>query len=123
MDSVTPILNGSISLITGNFLGAVGDRVVHTLNMRRQMIEKKAIHNDISLLDTFVDIFFHVGILSFSTHMVSKALPYITEDPASFTLFLMGILSTSPNLSKNLKKANDILFNIGEEVVPIPRSD
>lgn len=110
MDSISPILNGSLSLITGNFLGATGDRIIHTLNTRRQMVEKIAI-GDASLIDLILDIFFHVGVISFTTHMVSKGLPFITEDPAAFTLFMLGVLTTSENLAANLKRLNNILLN------------
>jgi hypothetical protein len=89
--------------VAGNLLGSSIDTLMGILRERANLTSGLPINESTKrILDDVIGIIFHVGLLGFGTHFVSNAFPWMSEQPSSFTLWIMGITMTSNNLKRNL---------------------
>lgn len=100
------IVSTSIALVSGNFLGAITDRVAASVS---EHLAGKFVKS--SLIDSLAGIFLHVGLISVGTNVITSALPYISEDPSAFSMYLLGLWSSSPQLKRNLRVLNILVLN------------
>jgi len=108
--SINPVFHGSLALVAGNLLGSVVDTVIMMLNERANLTGSLDLNDSTrKVLDNGISILLHVGFLGFGTSFVTKAFPWITEDSASFTLWIMGISMNSDTLRQNVKVINECL--------------
>jgi hypothetical protein len=109
--SSNPVIAGSLSLVAGNLLGASIDNLM-TLLMERANLTKELPLTESTkrIADDIISIILHVGLLGLGTHFVSNAFPWMSEQPASFTLWIMGITMTSNNLKRSLRDLNNVLL-------------
>lgn len=108
------IIENGLSLIIGNFVGTISDRVVTVIDSRIKLIEALKMDPTTgtgSLMDSVLGIFLHVGMLGIGTQFATSALPWITQDPSSFSLFMIGIIATSPHLTNHLRSLNSIVLS------------
>lgn len=107
-----PLVQGSFALITGNFVGAISDRIVTIIDARVRMIESLKLGDKTgSLLDSVLGVFLHLGLISLGTKLVVGALPWVTEEAGSFILYNLGVFTTSQHLTNHLKILNQIVFD------------
>lgn len=115
MKSVSPILYGSVSIVSGDLLGALVDRIIVMVGKRARIIDKLNLGDEAtSLLDSCSSLFFQVGLIGIGTELISGGLPWMTENPAAFSLYLLGLWSTSSHLKRNLRVINSILLKEGD---------
>lgn len=110
----TGIVENGLALIIGNFVGTISDRVITVVDTRIKLVEALKIDPTTgsgSLLDSLLGVFLHVGMLGIGTQFATSALPWITQDASSFTLFMLGVLSTSPHLVNHLKVINTVVLD------------
>jgi hypothetical protein len=62
-------------------------------------------------LDSILGVFLQLGFISVGTTLVVKALPWMIDDPAAFTLFGYGLYNSMPHLRAHLTNLNQILFD------------
>ena len=106
-----PVFTGSISLIAGNILGSSANKITELLGQRLNITATLSLSPTAkSLLDTSLSILLHAGLVGLGTHFVSKSFPWLTEDPAAFSLFILGLLMSSGNLSSSLNEFNRVLW-------------
>lgn len=116
MDS--PLAQGSLALMAGNFIGTLADKVATLVDKRVRMLEAlRAGERTGSLLDSLLGIFLHMGVLSLGTEFTISALPFIYGDAPSFVLFNIGLFATSQHLIEHLGTLNSLLF---EEITTPP---
>lgn len=110
-DTISPVVNGTLSLFAGNFIGAIVDRL-SSLITSRMMIVRNAQLGPVptSLLEALAGVFLHAGMLGIGTSVATRALPFITEDSPSLALFLLGLFVTSPHLKRRLNDINKFVL-------------
>jgi hypothetical protein len=106
------LLEGTIAVIAGNFVGAISDRVVTIIDARVRMLESLQLGERTgSLLDSILGVFLHMGLITLGTGIIVESMPWMVQNPSAFTLFGMAVASTSPHLDNHLKILNSILFD------------
>lgn len=110
MDS--PLVHSALALFAGNFVGAISDRVITVVDARVRMIEALELGEKTgSLLDTMLGIFLHTGLIALGTDLVVKALPWLVNDAAAFTIFGIAMASATPHFHNHLMILNTVLFD------------
>ena len=110
----TGIMENALSLLVGNFVGTISDRVITIVDSRIKLIEALKMDPTTgtgSLLDSVLGVFLHVGMLGIGTQFATSALPWITQDASSYTLFMLGVMATSPHLTNHLRVINTIVLS------------
>jgi hypothetical protein len=111
-DMNNPIFEGAIAAVVGNFVGDISNRLTKLVDDRLKMVDSLKLEGaNASLLENVVGIFLHVGVLSVSTEFVSRALPWLTQSTAGYTLYLMGLFATSGPLQEHLVALNRFILN------------
>ena len=114
--SLGPVVDGTVAVVSGDLVGTVVDRVVSLIGDRTRFIETLRLgQSAATLLDSTIGILLQVGLLSAGTHLVTGALPWILEEPAAFSLYMVGLWSTSGHLKRNLKVLNSTVLVGGYE--------
>lgn len=113
----TPIVTGSFAVIAGNVMGTLIDKSMEVFDERFKMtnVLSSIGPEKASLLDSILGVFIHVGIIGIGCELLARATPWIFEDPAGFSLFMMTLWATSPHLEKHVKQVNTILFTTKTE--------
>ena len=116
----TPILAGTFAMLSGDLVGAFVDRLVGLVGERSSVIESLGLGSPTTtLLEAGLGVFFQVGLITAGTSMVTAAMPWVASDPASFSLFMIGLWSTSNHLRHNLDKLNAIVLAGGAHGVVV----
>jgi hypothetical protein len=112
MNNMNPVLTGSFALLSGDLVGTLLDRVMRTFDERMKSVSVvSSLGNGLgNLVDTSLGIFLHVGIISLSSELLARSVPWMFSEPAGYTLYLLALSTTSPHLFEHLKKFNDILL-------------
>jgi hypothetical protein len=112
MATPNPLIEGSLALLAGNFIGAIVDRIVTIIDSRVKLMEALSLGSETnSLLDNVLGIFLHMGLITLGTKFAVGAMPWITEDMGANILFAWGLQSASPHLELHLKSLNSFLFD------------
>lgn len=113
--SGTSLVNGTVSLISGDLLGAIVDRIIVAIGKRARIIDKLNLGSEsTSLLDALAGLVFQVGFLSVGTGLLANGLPFIQTDVSALTLYILGLWSSSTTLKDNLRILNSILLMEGD---------
>ena len=108
--TTNPVVRGSLSLLAGNLLGSSVDTLIRMLKDRANITEGLPLNSSTkAILDNLISIVLQVGALGLGTHFVSNAFPWMTEDPGSFTLWIIGISNTSNTLRQSIQSLNENL--------------
>ena len=109
-DPVNPVFGGVLSLLAGNLLGSSVDGLIKVLNDRANLTAALPINASAKrILDNSISILFQVSALSLGTYFVSNAFPWLTSEPAAFTLWVIGITMSSDTLRDSVRALNDSL--------------
>jgi hypothetical protein len=113
MSIETSIINGSLAVIAGDVLGLTVDRFVSIILDRfYPSIDKYiSVHNK-ELVNLVTAIGLEVTMLTVGIRFMSNAFPWMTVDPAGFTLFMIGLSMNTSSLKSNVKLLNDNIFQI-----------
>jgi hypothetical protein len=112
---VGPMISGSFSLVAGDLMGTFIDHTMAVFEERTNIVSVLGFSsNGASMLRNGMSIFFQVGLISLGTHFVSNAFPWLTRDASAFTLYMMGLWSTSERLRKNLTSFNSVFTEPSE---------
>ena len=115
MESFNPIFEGVVCSIVGNLVGDISNRVVRMVDQRLRTIESlKLDGSNASMMENVLAIFLHVAALSVSTEFVARALPWLTESTPAFSMFCLGLLSSTPDLQEHLVALNRLILREGE---------
>ena len=107
-----PLIEGSLALLVGNFVGAISDRLATIIDARIRLLENSKFGSDtVHVLDSILGLFLELGMISFGCRIATQAMPWITEDPAGLLLFGMGISSATPHFDSHIKAINQIFFD------------
>ena len=112
MEQLNPLIQGTFSLMVGNFVGAISDRVTAMINERLKSggpIELGP--KSQSLTDSVLGLFLQAGFIAITTDLIQSALPWITEDVSSLTLYTLGVASTTTYMKRNLRILNSFILN------------
>jgi len=103
-----PVLAGAVGLFAGDLLGAAVNRFVTVVAERATLSSVLGIVNKerAGFLDNLFATVLHIGALAFGVEMLVQALPWLSLEPSSYSLFVMGVLLTSEGLRQNLDKFN-----------------
>lgn len=106
-----PIVTGSFAVITGDVMGLLVNRLMETVGDRMKLSTVlTTLGPDMgNALDAALNIFLHVGITSIGCEIVSRAMPWIFEEPAGYSLFLITFMINSPRLTENIQQFNKFL--------------
>lgn len=101
-----------LSLLAGNFMGSLADRVVSMMDQRLRTIEALRLGTgEGSLVEGVLSLTLHVGILSVGVNYASRAMPWMIQDPAAFLMFQLGVWSNSTHLITHLRAINSAILN------------
>jgi hypothetical protein len=110
-DFLNPVASSMFSLVMGDVVGVVTDRVSSALLSRVDIVEKLKLGSSTSsLLNDVLALALQTGMITLSVEMVTSAMPWITREPASFTLFILAMWATSPGIKSSLRRITDALF-------------
>lgn len=115
MENINSVFSGTTSLLAGNFVGAISNRLSQLIDSRVTMVRHKDIGViPLSLVEKSVSLIFQTGLLTTGSNIVTKGLPWITEDAGSLVLYILGIAMTSTMLPKTLQQINHFVL-VGSE--------
>lgn len=111
MDNVNSVFSGSVALLAGNFVGSITDRIADLINTRMYMIRHARLGEiPTSLIEAGISLVFQTGMMASGTNIVITGLPWITEDPGSLALYILGLLTTTNVLKKRLNEINHFVL-------------
>jgi hypothetical protein len=111
VDFLNPVASSMFSLVVGDVVGVLSDRVTSAVLSRVNVVEKLNLKTETSsLLNDVLALAFQTGLITLSVEMVTSAMPWISREPASFTLFILAMWATSHGLKNSLRKITDALF-------------
>lgn len=115
-----PVLSGLIGVVAGDLLGAAVNRFVSVIAERATLSSMLGIVSQerATFLDNLFGVVLHVGILAFGAEMMVRSLPWLTTEPGSYSLFMLGVSVTSDGLRQKLD-----IFNRFFSFPSIPPSD
>jgi transcriptional regulator GlxA family with amidase domain len=109
-----------VSLFAGNLVGSATNKVMEIIEDRMDVTSRLGLSlPSKTLLDNALHLVLHVGVLGLGTELVTNAMPWLTEDTASFSMWLIGLVSTSGRLKRNLFALNASLFLPVEQKLPL----
>ena len=117
MEGISSLLNSTFAVIAGNVTGALANRMSALVAQRAPKLSEIT-QSSQSILDELLSLFLHIGFITMGTHVASSSIPAIMKDAPSFTLYMLGIWSSSPNLVSSLRRLNHMVLSSGE-VVPV----
>ena len=106
---MNPLVAGTLAMITGDVLGSLVDHVGTMIDARVRTALGQVTTSS-SLMDTTLALGIHSWLTILTTEFAASALPWLTEEPSSFVLFLMGVWATSPHLVQHLQEFNKVLL-------------
>lgn len=119
MEGIATLLNSTFAVIAGNITGALANRMASLVSQRAIKIPDFSPVSQ-SVLDEMVSLFLHIGFITMGTHVASSAIPAIMKDAPSFTLYMLGIWSSSPNMVSGLQRLNRLVLSSAESPAPVP---
>lgn len=110
-----PAFSGALALMAGNFLGSSIDSLVKVLNDRANLTAGLPLNASTKrILDNSISILLQVTAVGLGTHFISNAFPWLTADPAAFTMWIIGVSMSSDTLRTSVRALNDSLrFDVG----------
>ena len=118
--SLNPLLNGSFAVLTGDLMGTLVNKLMVTVDDRLKGVPLlNQLGETSSLLESLLGIFLHVGVISLGCELLSRATPWMFEDPAGYSLFLLTLYATSPHLTDHIKTVNDVLLSPTKSSSPV----
>ena len=105
-----PVVGGCLSLFAGNLLGWSIDNLMSALTIRANLTAQLPLNSSTKrVLDNGISILLHVGLLGLGAQLVTNALPWLTDDTAAFTLWVVGLSMHMTNLKDNVISLNEVL--------------
>ena len=116
MERVNPLLSAGVAMMAGDVMGIAIDTLMQKFDgvVRSMDLDKKMSAKTYSLLDSVLGVFLHVGVIGLGTELLSRAVPWIFEEPAGLTLFILGLYNTSPHLTLHLNSVNEQISKLKE---------
>lgn len=120
-DTSNPIVASTFSIFSGAVTGTLADRLITLIHERKKLADLLGLSPTTgNLLDAALGIFLQVGMISLGTKFATTAMPFLTQDAASFTLFIMGVWTSSKTLTDNLRTVTSIILTEPKEVETVP---
>ena len=105
-----PVVSGSLSLLAGNLLGWSIDNLMSALTIRANLTAQLPLNASTKrVLDNGISVLLHVGLLGLGSQLVTNAMPWITEDPAALTLWIVGLSMHLTTLKESVSSLNNVL--------------
>lgn len=122
-----PVFGGMISVLSGSVVGDLADKVANFLSTGDLLSKLVPDCSSSVFLDALVGMFVQIGVMSAGTELISNALPFMAQDTSAFSMFLLGMWSSSPHLKKRIRVIQNLLQNTvsipGDSAAPaIPSS-
>lgn len=104
------IFSSCVSCLIGNLVGGLADKATRIIEMKNltsaggtgHMVTKDT-------WETFVETLVQVGLIAVVTDIAARGMPWLSTDPGSYSLYTMGLWSSSPTLVNNLSVLNEAL--------------